>query len=131
MSMDAPGLARCWFEFDLSEHEPEVRPGLIRLDGGTDAWRLLARGAGVTGYDEGDCLELVRRALGEDLPPVISTVRDVVIDDVFARQIANPVWRGTWFPPLNIRANDSEILGGTSTMVRFTRDKSNWERRQL
>jgi hypothetical protein len=73
--MDARGLVRCWF--DLSEHEPEARPSFILLDGGTAAYRLLGRGAGVTGYDEGDCLELLRSALSEDLPPVISTVRDV------------------------------------------------------
>ncbi len=101
-SMDARGLLRCWFEFDLWDHEREVQPGHIVLDGGTDAYRLLGRGAGVTGYDEGDCLALLCRALGEDLPLVVSTVRDVVIDDVLAREIANPAWRGIWFPALNL-----------------------------
>lgn len=61
METETPDLVRYWFEFDLAGHEPEREPGRIQLDDGTAAYRLLGRGAGVTGYDEDDCLDLLRR----------------------------------------------------------------------
>jgi len=40
----------------------------------------LNRGAGVTGYDEGDCLALLREAVGDELPPTRSVARNPAID---------------------------------------------------
>jgi hypothetical protein len=52
VEMDTPGLVRYWFEFDLAGQRPVTPPGLISLDGGTLAYRVLGRGVGVTGYDK-------------------------------------------------------------------------------
>jgi hypothetical protein len=107
VEIDEPDLVRYWFEFDLAGHEPDPRSGQIQLDGGTPAYRLLARGAGVTGYDEPDCLGLLRAALRGELPPVLRAQRNPVIDEHQARQVGNVAWRGVWFPALN--------LGGPTT----------------
>jgi hypothetical protein len=102
VEIDSPGLVRFWFEFDMSKLRPPLPgPGSISLDGGTLAYRLLARGAGVTGYDEADCLHLIAEVLDDKLPPVDSAQREPVIDEVLAKQIGNPAWRGIWHPPLN------------------------------
>lgn len=101
MDVDAPGLVRYWFEFDLADHTPPPADG-VRLDGGDATYRLLARGAGVTGYDEADCLRLIERQLGQPLPPVAVTVREPSIEPDDARQVGNVAWRGIWFPPLNL-----------------------------
>ncbi len=107
METDEPGLVRYWFEFDLTGHEPERRAEEIRLDGGTTAYRMLGRGAGVTGYDQADCLGLLRDALHSELPPVLLAQRNPVISEHQAREIGNAAWRGIWFPPMN--------LGGPTT----------------
>jgi hypothetical protein len=91
-----------WFEFDLTGHELQREPGRVRLDGGTPAYRLLGRGAGVTGYDEADCLRLLTDALGDDLSPVARSERNPTIDDRLATEIGNVAWRGVWFPRLNL-----------------------------
>jgi len=99
---DASGLVRFWFEFDLRGHEPEREPGRVQVDGGTAAYRLLGRGAGVTGYDESDCLRLLHDALGDELPPLLRVERNPTIDDRLAREIGNVTWRGIWLPRLNM-----------------------------
>ena len=83
-------------------HEPERKPGWVVPDGGTAAYRLFGRGAGVTGYDEADCLCLLADALGDELPPVARSERNPKIDDRLTREIGNVTWRGVWFPPLNM-----------------------------
>jgi hypothetical protein len=99
---DEPGLLRYWFEFDLRGHKPVRQAGRIQLDGGTPAYRLLGRGAGVTGYDRDDCLALLGRELGTDLPPVTRFERNPVVSEyVVPDEVGNPAWRGIWFPPLN------------------------------
>lgn len=103
MDIEEPGLIRYWFEFDLTNHGPESEPGSVSLDGGTAAYRLLGRGAGVTGYDEADCLRVLADALGDALPALARSERNPKIDDRLSRQIGNVAWRGVWFPPLNIR----------------------------
>ncbi len=102
MDADEPGLVRYWFEFDLTGHELDRPSGGIRLDGGTHAYRLLGRGAGVTGYDQADCLGLLRDQLGDELPPVLRAERNPVISERHAREVGNVAWRGIWFPSLNL-----------------------------
>ena len=97
-----PDLVRYRFEFDLTGHCPEVAGARIHLDGGTAAYRLLGRGAGVTGYGEADCLRVLSDALGEELPPVVRAERNPTIDERLAREIGNVAWRGVWFPRLNM-----------------------------
>ena len=92
---------RYWFEFDLTGHAPAVEPGTLHLDGGSAAWRLLGRGAGVTGYDQADCLRLLEDQLGSPLPELARVLRRPVIGPELARQVGNPAWRGIWFPYLN------------------------------
>ncbi|WP_186315613.1 hypothetical protein [Catellatospora sichuanensis] len=50
MEIQSPDLVRYWFVFDLADHgPPPLEPGEVRLDGGTRLYRILERGAGVTG----------------------------------------------------------------------------------
>lgn len=102
METDEPNLARYWFEFDLTGHVPGREPGRIQLDGGTVTYRLLGRGAGVTGYDEADCLGLLSDALSDELPPILRAERSPTIDDRLAREVGNVAWRGVRFPRLNM-----------------------------
>jgi len=97
VEIDEPDLVRYWFEFDLTGHAPEKVPGRIQLDGGTAAYRLLGRGAGVTGYNEADCLNLLADALGDVLPVVVRVERNPTIDDRLAREVGNVAWRGSGF----------------------------------
>jgi hypothetical protein len=99
---DEPDLVRYWFEFDLTDHEPERAPGRIQLDGDTAAYRLLWRGAGVTGFDQADCLRLLSDVLGNELPPALRADRNPTIDDRLAREVGTVAWRGIWFPRLNM-----------------------------
>lgn len=100
-------LMRCWIEFDLVGQEPARPPHGVSLDGGTRAYLLLGRGVGVTGYDEADCLALVAAKLeGEPLPPVISLITDVDVDSLGLEHAGVPVWRGVWFPCLNLDPAD-------------------------
>lgn len=103
MEIHEPGLLRFWFEFDLAGHAPVMEPGQILLDG---TYRLLGRGAGVTGYDELDCLAVLERAVGHRLPPLSRVLRQPDLTQpppgsIEPQYIGNPVWRGVWFPPLN------------------------------
>lgn len=102
LDAEEPGLVRYWFEFDLADDAPTREPGRIQLDGGTRAYRLLGRGAGVTGHNRGDCLRLLADVLGAPLPPVLHVLRSPPIGLSLAKEIGNPAWRGIWFPRLNI-----------------------------
>jgi len=102
MDAEDPGLVRYWLEFDLTGHAPPVVPGQISVDGGTAAYRLLGRGAGVTGYDQADCLRLLRDELGTDLPSVVRVERNPIVENGLSREVGNPAWRGVWFPRLNL-----------------------------
>jgi hypothetical protein len=115
MEIEEQGLVRFWFEFDLSEHQPsQLERGAVQVDGGDVVYRLLHRGAGVTGYDELDCLSLLATALGEvstaplALPQTTSVSRNPAVDEGLATQVGNPAWRGVWFPPLNLRGPSLE-----------------------
>lgn len=64
--------------------------------------------AGVTGFDEQDCLGLVADLLADDaeLPPVRGITADVSLAEelpVNPRALGVPVWRGVWYPPVNLR----------------------------
>jgi hypothetical protein len=91
-------------EFDLERNVPETSSSGINLDGGSRRYRILGRGIGVTGYDEADCLALIRELLdGDDLPPILRLDRDVNVDALtIANEAGVPVWRGVWFPRLNL-----------------------------
>ena len=100
---ESPGLVRYWFEFDVADQKPPD-DSLVRLDGGTLAFRYFGSGAGVTGYDEADCLlQLTQMLDAEPLPPVIRRIRQVDVSSlpIDPRFIGVPVWRGVWFPYLN------------------------------
>ena len=99
---EQPGLVRFWFEFDLEDHRPpEPPPGAVSLDGGTTAYRWLSRGAGVTGYDQDDCLRLISGLVGDPLPPLTRVVRDVDVQSLGIVDVGVPSSRGVWFPPVN------------------------------
>lgn len=101
MQSDAAGLVRYWFEFQFDDYSALPGAG-ITLDGESGARRLLGRGAGVTGYDEADCLRMLADVLGEELPPVLVSARNPTIDADLATTSGNVSWRGIWFPPLNL-----------------------------
>ena len=95
---------RCWVLFDLDSEAPQPPTSGISVDGGTRRYRILSRGIGVTGYDEADCIALIRDLLdGEDLPPILRVERDVNVDALdIAGEAGVAVWRGVWFPRLNL-----------------------------
>ena len=101
-------LVRCWVEFDLESDAPEPPDLGIAIDGDAGRYRILNRGIGVTGYDEADCLGLIRDLRdGEDLPPIIRLERDVNVDALgIADEVGVPVWRGVWFPRLNLEPSN-------------------------
>ncbi|GIG00441.1 hypothetical protein [Catellatospora citrea] len=103
MEIDNPDLVRYWFVFDLADHRPPpLEPGEVRVDGGTRLYRILERGAGVTGYDEQDCLRLLEDAAGEPLPPLeLPALRNPPIDPNWHGPLGNPAWRGVWYPVVN------------------------------
>jgi hypothetical protein len=74
----------------------------VSVDGGTATYRLLGRGAGVTGYDQEDCLHLLAHEVDGPLPRVMEALRDPVVTDLLAEEVGNPAWRGVWFPRLNM-----------------------------
>ncbi|WP_155370886.1 hypothetical protein [Catellatospora vulcania] len=103
MEIDNPDLTRYWFVFDLTDHRPPpLGPGEVRLDGGTRLYRILERGAGVTGYDEQDCLRLLEDCAGEPLPPLRRALRNPPIAPNWRGPLGNPAWRGVWYPVANM-----------------------------
>ena len=82
-------LRRFWFEFDAEELTGEI-------------W--LSIGCGVTGYDEEDCLRMIREQLidGAETPPIRKVIPDVDVSTLDEGHVLPnmgvPVWRGIWFP---------------------------------
>ena len=108
---DRPDLLRLWLEFDVTGHAPKVEPGHITLDGGDLVWRAFGQGVGVTGYDEADCLQLIRDKFKLTLRPITVRVADVTwallerrstiaASAVALRSVM--VWRGVWYPSPNL-----------------------------
>ncbi|MFI7667266.1 hypothetical protein [Nocardia sp. NPDC049526] len=88
-----PVVRRFWIEFDR--------------DRGSVLWWIRPY-AGVTGFDEQDCLAMVADLLPDDaeLPPVRGITVDVSLAEelpVNPLALGVPVWRGVWYPPVNLR----------------------------
>lgn len=96
--MTRPAVRRFWFEFDLPSWDSRPDPALATL----------YAGVGVTGFDEADCLTMIRDLMpAARLPPVRSVTQDVSLADFRPGPVGFgvPVWRGVWFPPLNLRTS--------------------------
>ena len=100
-----------WFQFEwpLSIREAAARSGgkfgivLTAIDQTVP----FTVGCGVSGYDEVDCLALVRAHLfmGRPLPEFRNRVPDVDVSTLPAtvqERLGNPASRGVWFPDLNL-----------------------------
>ena len=100
-----------WFQFERPRHVREAMErsgGVIALVGGDHP--SFSVGCGVSGYDEEDCLDLVRTEIfdGRPLPEVRKRVPDIDVSslpDHLQAYLGNPAARGVWFPPLNLRAS--------------------------
>jgi hypothetical protein len=85
-------VRRYWFEFDVD------------TSAATSGLRArLAYGCGVTGRDEHDCLELIKRNViaGNELPKVKRVVRDVdpsTLSAMIRRTMGVARSRGVWYP---------------------------------
>ena len=85
-------VRRYWFEFDVD------------ASAATSGLRArLASGCGVTGRDEDDCLELIKRDVvaGNELPKVRRVVRNVDVSTLSAmirRTMDGSRTRGVWYP---------------------------------
>jgi hypothetical protein len=101
------GLVRLWVEFDLRAAlglPPEQQAYGLTLTS-IPPWY---EGCGVSGYDEADCLRLIREEFfpGRPLPPIVRSVVGVdvsALPDLVRAKVGVPVYRGVWFPPLNRR----------------------------
>jgi hypothetical protein len=100
---DSTDLLRCWVEFDLEADAPATPTSRDKPRRGHPS--LSDSGIGVTGYDEADCLALIKDLLdGEELPPILRLDWDVNVDALsVADEVGVPVWRGVWFPRLNLK----------------------------
>jgi hypothetical protein len=90
-------VRRYWFIFDVSSSR--------RLASGSYTFSVLLGGVGVTGFDELDCLSMVRDILpGDELPAMTDCIPDVCVADVILPgwPLGVPVWRGVWYPPFNL-----------------------------
>ena len=109
---DQPGsLRRMWFQFEwpLPIREAAAANGgriaiLLNTRGHTEVFTV---GCGVSGYDEDDCVDLVRAQLfaGRPLPEMRDRVPDIDVSTLPAPvqlQLGNPASRGVWFPDLNL-----------------------------
>ena len=105
---------RYWLEFDLADHAAIPPAQGILLDGGTEAYRLLGRGAGVTDFSKEDCLRTLDGLVDMELPPLLRSRRDLDVSSLphDPHEIGVPVWRGVCFPPLN-RSASSHASGGS------------------
>lgn len=87
-----PMVRRFWIEFDR-DHRSAL-------------W-WTSPYAGVTGFDEQDCLAMVADLLhGAELPPVYRITADVSLNQelpVNPLALGVPVWRGVWYPPVNLK----------------------------
>jgi hypothetical protein len=98
-----------WLQFEWPSHVREAMErsgGVIGIIG--DGPPVFSVGCGVSGYDEDDCLALIREGIfaGRPLPEIHNRVPDIDVstlpEDV-QEQLGNPASRGVWFPPLNLR----------------------------
>lgn len=95
---------RYWIEFEVEHLKPVRAPERIVIDGDAAAYRLCARGLGVTGHDIEDCLAMVEAVLAPELmPPVASVIAGVDVQSLCLAdgEVGTTVWRGIWFPALN------------------------------
>ncbi|WP_406234211.1 hypothetical protein [Nocardia sp. NBC_01009] len=83
-------VRRFWIEFDPQEC--------------SDA--RFRQGVGVTGFDVRDCLSMVADLVPDGLlPPVHRITVDISLAEplpVNPRHLGVPVWRGVWYPPVNL-----------------------------
>lgn len=101
-----------WFQFEWPSHVREAMErsgGVIGIVGGGDPSPFFV-GCGVSGYDEDDCLALVRAEIfdGRPLPGFRNRLPDVdlsTLPEPVQQYLGNPAARGVWFPPLNLRAS--------------------------
>lgn len=112
---DQPGsLRRMWFRFQLPRglrEAAERNGGRVAVAAvllvGEPPFGVFTVGCGVTGYDEDDCLALVREEVfhGRPLPEILNRVADIDVSTVpehLQQHLGNPVSRGVWFPPLSV-----------------------------
>ena len=109
-----------WFQF---EWPLPIREAAARNGGkfgvvltAADQTVLFNVGCGVSGYDEDDCLALVRTHVfaGRPVPEFRARVPDIDVSTLpaFVQQhLGNPASRGVWFPDLNLAAPHGEIVG--------------------
>ena len=85
-------MRRYWIWFDISEAIPRGWPPVI----------------GVTGFNLDDCLMITAHWYGPHGPPLVSVAEDPDLTDFqpgtipLGWPLGVPVWRGIWYPPLNI-----------------------------
>jgi hypothetical protein len=102
-------LRRVWFQFDLRSRVRDAAKrhgGAVGVAGDSAPFTV---GCGVSGYDEDDCLALVRSEIfdGRSLPEIRARVADIdvsTLPEPLQQHLGNPAARGVWFPPLNLRA---------------------------
>jgi hypothetical protein len=94
----------CQFEWPLPIREAAARNGgkFAVVLTAIDQTVLFTLGCGVSGYDEDDCIALVRAHLfaGRPLPECRSRVPDVDVSTLPAtvqERLGNPASRGVWF----------------------------------
>ena len=110
---DRPGsLRRMWFQFELPSRfrEAAARNGGViaitaDLPSDTRLPTVLTVGCGVTGYDEDDCLDLIRAEIFDErpLPEMRSRVPDIdvsTLPEPLQRHLGSSASRGVWFPPV-------------------------------
>jgi hypothetical protein len=97
-------LRRFWFEFAPSELVTE-QDSKWPVPG---RFGYLPQGCGITAYDYQDALRLLSKWLirGEDLPRFSRVIEDTDVSTLDADHVLPnagcPVWRGVWFPALNL-----------------------------
>lgn len=94
-----------WFRFHYSAPLRELierGDGVIGIVGD-----LPVTECGVSGYDENDCIFIVRNEVfgGGPLPELRDRVADVDVSTLpehVRTHLGNPARRGVWFPPMNL-----------------------------
>ena len=71
------------------------------------ATAMLYLDVGITGWDLGDCLTMLRVLTHVDaLPPIRTVAEDVDVSQLHPRLgLGVPVWRGVWHPPMNLQSS--------------------------
>ncbi|WP_328393301.1 hypothetical protein [Nocardia sp. NBC_00416] len=97
------GVRRFWIEFDQGKDQPYLP--------------ILSPGVGVTGFDVRDCLSMVTDLVGDEpLPPVRRITVDISLAEPLPlnpRHLGVPVWRGVWYPPVNLRTGPIRTIDRT------------------